>query len=337
MRWLALLVVLAAPAPAPALARAPLRIAVIDVEGGAATLYVTPGGRSLLIDAGWPPPDERLKVDSTARIVAAARALGLQRIDYLVVTHYHVDHVGGVPALVAAFPVGTLIDHGANREPSDVRPPPRWHPAALYPVYRAATRGLTHRTMHAGETLTIDGLRLTAIDSDRRFRRVPVGARPGRACDTAGSKADVGGEENPRSLGLLLEWGRTRILSLADTTWNVETALVCPLDRIGPVDLMFADNHGSRISNSPALIATVAPRVVVIANGSTKGADPETFATLARVAPSATIWQLHRAERAGALNTSQAQIVNMSGANDHGDPLLVEVDEAGGVLVHPPR
>ena len=87
----------------------PLRIVMVDVEGGAATLYITPEGHSLLIDTGWPsgiggPRAEADKpapppLESAQRIAAAARAAGLDRIDYLVVTHYHVDHVGGVADL----------------------------------------------------------------------------------------------------------------------------------------------------------------------------------------------------------------------------------------------
>jgi len=112
MRTLSLVLLAAlAAAPLPA-AKNDLKITFIDVEGGQSTLIVTPSGESLLIDAGWPTPTGR----DSDRIIAAAKKAGLTKIDYLLVTHYHMDHVGGVPELAAKFPIGTLIDHGDNTE-----------------------------------------------------------------------------------------------------------------------------------------------------------------------------------------------------------------------------
>ena len=162
---------LAVPSPVAAEPTDPLRMIVIDVEGGAATLYITPEGHSLLIDAGWPTgvggprpvPGKPAPVplNSATRIAAAARAAGLDRIDYLVVSHYHVDHVGGVADLLKAIPVGQVIDHGPNREepPKDANPAfARFSPATLYPAYLKAIEGMEHRVVHAGERLAIDGL-----------------------------------------------------------------------------------------------------------------------------------------------------------------------------------
>src|SRR5437016_690965 len=89
-----------------------LQVYFVDVEGGQATLFVTPEGQSLLIDAGWPGNDGR----DAGRIVAAAKLAGISKIDYVLITHFHNDHVGGVPQLVARIPVGAFIDHGDNRQ-----------------------------------------------------------------------------------------------------------------------------------------------------------------------------------------------------------------------------
>src|SRR5690349_11369829 len=94
----------AAPSPQPKNA---LRIYFVDVEGGQATLFVTPAKQSLLIDTGWPGNEGR----DADRIVAAAKAVGIKKIDYVLITHYHTDHVGGVPQLAARIPIGTFIDH----------------------------------------------------------------------------------------------------------------------------------------------------------------------------------------------------------------------------------
>ena len=92
-----------------------LQIYFVDVEGGQATLFVTPDGDSLLIDTGWPGFDGR----DADRIVAAAKAAGIGKIDYVLITHFHMDHVGGAPQLAERIPIGTFIDHGENRESTD--------------------------------------------------------------------------------------------------------------------------------------------------------------------------------------------------------------------------
>src|SRR5690349_22615813 len=107
---------------APALAaEGTLKVVSVDVEGGGGTLFVTPEGKSLLIDTGWPsnygllPSPDGAK-NSADRIVAAAKKLGVSKIDFLITTHYHMDHVGGLADLVKRMPVETFIDHGTNAE-----------------------------------------------------------------------------------------------------------------------------------------------------------------------------------------------------------------------------
>jgi beta-lactamase superfamily II metal-dependent hydrolase len=322
---------LAAAAPAD------LRIISIDVEGGAATLYVTPAGRSLLIDTGWPAA--RTTPGSAERIVAAARAAGLSRIDSVVITHYHVDHVGGFLDLAKLIPIGEVIDHGPNREPMRENPTPAQAanaPATLYPLYTAALAGLKHRVLAAGQRLRRGGLELIAVNSDgaAAARPLPGGGAPGQACDSPASKAENGGEENPRSLGLLLRWGKARILSLADTTWTLEHSLVCPTNRIGRADLMFANNHGSDLSNPPALLASVRPRVVIVNNGPMKGADAAVLDRL-QALPGTAIWQLHAALRSPQSNVPEARIANPGREDNHN--LTIGVSRDGRITITNPR
>lgn len=345
MRLLAALLLAAAPVQA-----ADLKIISIDVEGGAATLYVTPEGRSLLIDTGWPAgrgapraapgePPVPPSPSSAERIVAAARAAGLKRLDHVVITHYHVDHVGGFMDLVKLFPVGQVIDHGPNREPlrEGLNPGQLANaPATLYPLYTSAIAGLKHRVLAAGQRLRIGGLELVAVNSDGQPapRPLPGGGAPGVGCDGPATKIENGGEENPRSLGLLLRWGKARILSLADTTWTVEHGLVCPTNRIGRVDLMFANNHGSDLSNPPSLLASVSPRVVVVNNGPTKGGDALVLERL-KALPGAAVWQLHGAMRSPASNVAAGRIVN-PGRDDNGN-LAISVGRDARIAISNPR
>jgi competence protein ComEC len=320
--------------PAAALAgrdNGTLDIESIDVEGGAATLYVTPEKKSLLIDTGWPADVAAKDPDSAQRIIAAARRHGLSRLDYVLITHYHVDHVGGAPELLAGFPVGTILDHGPNREQPPPNTPPAFaamQPATLYPKYLEAIRGHEHRSLKPGDTLRIGSLELTVVTSDGETIDHPL---PGAGeavpeCTGMAAMDKNGGEENARSVGVLLTFGRARIVSLGDLTWNMDRQLVCPADKVGPVDLFFISNHGTDVSNSPALLQALSPRLVVMNNGERKGADPDTYDRVMHAPRLTRLWQLHFAQAGGAAhNPPAAYIVNPSGAPDTHASLQIEV------------
>jgi competence protein ComEC len=330
----------------------PLRIIALDVEGGAATLYVTPQKHSLLIDAGWPSgmggvrpaPGETAQAtpSSAERIAAAVKAAGLDRIDYLLITHYHVDHVGGAVELLSLVPVGTVIDHGPNREQIPEGASPRAvaaAPATTYPKYLAAIGNRPHRVMKPGEVLRIDEMQVTAVDSDGEILTTPLanGAAPGAGCATATTDDNLGGEENPRSLGVLITWGHARVLSLGDTTWNLENRLVCPRNLIGPVDVMFADNHGSENANSPVLVNSVRPRLIVFANGPAKGAAAQSIATATASPRIEGVWQIHFAEQHPDQNVPAERIANPAGQPDAMHPLLIALSKDGALRVTNPR
>ena len=329
-----------------------LRIIPVDVEGGAASLYITPQGHSLLIDTGFPagaggprvapdaPPPPPTS-SSAERIASAAFAAGLKRIDYLLLSHYHLDHIGGAPELMKLIPIGTLIDHGPARESPrpDATPAQAANsPGTRYPAFLALMGDRPHRVMKPGDTLKIDDLLLTAVDSDKEIPTRPIAGSgaPGFNCAATTTNDNIGGEENARSLGIAFSWGRARVLSLGDTTWNLENSLVCPRDLIGPVDLMFIDNHGTNNSNSPQLINTVKPTVMVLNNGPVKGADAATFDTLAAVPSIKGVWQVHFATRSPEKNAPADQIANLDG-RDLIFPLQIEVRKDGSVKMINPR
>jgi competence protein ComEC len=318
---------------------ATLLIDSIDVEGGAATLYITPEHRSLLIDSGWTADIGAQDPDSAQRIIASARRHGLSKIDSVLITHYHVDHVGGLPELLSQFPVGTILDHGPNREVPPPGAPPAsgpFQPAVLYPKYLEAIRGHEHRTVKAGDTLTIGSLRLTVVTSDGVAidRTLPGGGETIAECGSMEPMSEDGGEENARSVGVVLQFGRVRIASFGDLTWNMEKQLVCPRNKVGPVDLFFVSNHGTHLNNSPALLHALAPRVAIVGNGAKKGADVETYETVSRSPRLVHLWQLHFAERAGEQhNVPEAFIANPNSTNDTHASLEVVVGRRGDFTV----
>jgi beta-lactamase superfamily II metal-dependent hydrolase len=316
-----------------------LLIDAIDVEGGAATLYITPEHQSLLIDAGWPAGIAAKDPDSAQRIVAGARRHGLSKLDYVLITHYHVDHVGGVAELLSQFPVGTILDHGPNRESPEPNAPPAFaafQPAVLYPKYLEAIHGHKHRTLKPGETLEIGSLRMTVVTSDGSAirRALPSAGSAIPECDSMNSLDETGGEENARSLGVILTFGRSRIASFGDLTWNIEKALVCPRDKVGPVDLFFVSNHGTHLNNSPALLHALSPRIAIVGNGAKKGGDAQTYEAVSRSPRLARLWQLHFAERAGPEHNVPADyIANPTSANDAHASLEVTATKQGAFTV----
>jgi competence protein ComEC len=316
-----------------------LLIDSIDVEGGAATLYITPEGQSLLIDTGWPAGIGATDPDSAQRIVAVARKHGLSKLDYVLITHYHVDHLGGVTELLGQFPVGTLLDHGPNREMPPPNAPPAFaafQPANAYPKYLEAIRGHEHRELKAGDTLNIGSLNLTVVTSDATTisRPLPGAGSAIAECDSMKPMAADGGEENARSVGVVFTFGRARVAALGDLTWNVEKALVCPRDKVGPVDLLLVSHHGADFSNSPALLHALSPRIAIMNNGAKKGGEVKTYDTVAHSPRLARLWQLHFAEGGGAdHNAAETYIANPTAADDKRASLEVAVTKEGAVTV----
>jgi len=326
----------AAPAPAD---RDKLLIDAIDVEGGAATLYITPEHKSLLIDTGWPADFGAKDPDSAQRIVAAARRHGLSKLDYVLITHYHVDHVGGLAELISQFPVGTVLDHGPNREtpPADVKPAfVAMQPATLYPKYLEAIHGRPHRALKPGDTLKIGSLELTVVTSDHATidHALPGAGEAIAECADMKPKDVDGGEENSRSVGVVMRFGQTRIAALGDLTWNMEKELVCPNDKVGPVDLLIVSHHGSNLSSSPALLQALEPRVAVMDNGANKGGDAETYETVSHSPRLKRLWQLHFGEKAGAgHNVAESYIANPTAANDAHASIEVAITKQGAMTV----
>ena len=300
-----LLALTASSMPGRAEEKRGLDIIFIDVEGGAATLIVTPQGESVLIDCGNPGNRD------AERIHKAATAAGLKAIDHLVITHWHSDHYGGVKKLADLMPIRNFYDHGIPAKLDEDK--------ANFPLliaeYRKATGGKS-KTLKPGDEIklkqTDDGpaLKMLCVSSNAEVLPDKDGAAENPIAREHKAKAEDR-TDNARSLGFLLTYGSFRFLDIGDLTWNIEYKLVAPSDKIGPVDVFQSSHHGLDISNNPVLIKTVKPVVTVFNNGAKKGGHPSIIALLRRLPDTKAIYQMHRNLTVGASeNTDPEYIAN---------------------------
>ncbi|MGD0893790.1 MAG: MBL fold metallo-hydrolase [Terracidiphilus sp.] len=284
-----------------------LLIYSIDVEGGQSTLLVSPSGASLLIDTGWPNVNGR----DADRIQAAMRDAGITRIDHLLITHFHTDHVGGVPELVKRVPIGEFLDHGENREDSDIT-------RHDYAAYLKAIAGKPRRIVHPGDTINIPGLTAIVLTADgEHIAAIPgVKPTPNPYC-AAEPHWDLDTTENPRSAGVLITYGKFRFLDLGDLTKAKEIPLVCPENLIGTIDLYMVNHHGFNLSNSRAFVDAIHPRVAIMDNGAHKAGSPEAWQTVHESPGLEDLWMLHTAEDSDAAHNSPAPLIaNLKGGPD---------------------
>lgn len=303
-----------------------LQIFFLDVEGGQSTLFVTPGGQSLLIDTGWAGNNGR----DADRIAAAARSAGLSKIDYVLITHYHDDHVGGVPQLVEKIPVGTFLDHGPNRELTD-------DVNGNFAAYQKTLASGSYQRISAkpGEILPIAGMHVQAISADGQViqKALPGAGQPNPYC-AATQPRPADQTENSRSLGVLITFGKLKILDLGDLTWDKEMQLMCPDNRLGHVDILVVSHHGWDKSSSPALIDAIQARVAIMNNGEKKGGSTSVLDTVRKAPGLETLWQLHFSDEGGPEhNTANEYIANLSNGPDQGHYFKLTASPSGSFSI----
>jgi len=304
-----------------------LEVYAIDVEGGQATLIVSPSGESMVVDTGWGGNNKR----DALRIKAAAKAAGVKKIDYLVTTHYHADHVGGVAQLAELMPVLNFVDHGASVERDR-------QAQVLFNEYAAFRAKGKHIEAKPGDTIPIKGIDVKVLSAGGKVidSALAGAGQPGVDCASFQMK-DVDISENAQSVGLLITFGSFRMIDMGDLTWNKEKDLVCPVNKIGKVDLYLVSHHGMDMSGSPQWVKALAPKVALMNNGARKGGSPEIWQTIHEAPGTPDVWQLHYAVPGGKDHNSPDTMIANVDEICEGKWLRVEAEKSGAFKISNPR
>ncbi len=300
-----------------------LQVYFIDVEGGQATLVVTPSEQTILIATGWPGFNGR----DAGRIVRAAKTAGVDRIDYVLITHFHRDHVGGVTQLAGQIKVGTFIDHGPNREDAD-------DPREDFAAYEKVASQSKRLVVKPGDQIPMKDISVQILTAAGEHVSAPLpGAGQPNALCASEPEAAVDTTENARSLGILITFGKFRFLDLGDLTKRKERDLVCPNNLIGTVDLYLTTHHGLNQSNAKVIVDAIHPRVSIMNNGAHKGGSPDAWETIHNSPGLQDLWQLHYALDSDIAHNAPEKFVANLDENCEGKYIKVTAEQNGTFTV----
>jgi beta-lactamase superfamily II metal-dependent hydrolase len=301
-----------------------LDIYFIDVEGGQSTLLVTPAGQSMLIDTGYAGNGQR----DPDRIMAVARTAHVDRLDYLLITHFHGDHAGGAPEIARRLPITTFVDYGEPIETASAT-------VEAFNAYKVVRERGKQLHPGPGDKLDLVGLEVEVASAAGVTLTKPLSRAGGvnTACGGPVPENSVP-SENPRSLGVRITYGRFTFLDLGDLPGTKLAELACPVDLIGHADLYLVPHHGNQDTAIPAVVAAVSPKVAILNNGAEKGGHAPNFATLRGQPGIQDTWQLHRSRNRGVQNFPDELIANLDeGPKDTGAWIKVSADESGAFTV----
>ena len=281
-----------------------LDLYVIDTEGGKAVIVVPPGGETMLIDAGYPTPDDR----DTNRIVAAAQALGIRSFDYIVATHYDGDHAGNIPRLDARIPGRIFVDHGVILPTANAR-----NRAEIYEPYVKAIGNRPRLIVKPGDVIPLKGVKITVVTAGGEVLAKPLpGAGQPNEFAAGATPGPIDTDDNAGSVGMLFEFGKFRMLDLADLLQMIEFKLMVPNNLVGTVDLFMVSHHGFQRSNSKLLVHALRPKVAIMNNVQRKGGDPPVLDILKSSPGLQDLWQLHYSNSGQDKNAPEPFIANLT-------------------------
>lgn len=301
-----------------------LDIYFIDTEGGQATLFVPSPGETLLMDTGT-GGDGNKQAD---RISAAIKEAGVQQLDYVIVSHYHGDHVGNAAELANRLPIRHFIDHGAYSV--ELQP----NRSAAFLAYLQVRERAHASVPKPGDKIPVAGLDVEVVSSAGELLKTALPGAPGSgapnpACREFTPKAQDPTPENYESVGIVVRFGKFRLLDLADLTWNQENELVCPSNLLGTFDVYHTTRHGTEWSGSPELVHGARAKVAVMNNGPKKGGTTEAWGIIHGTPRFQDLWQLHYSELVDKDHNPPDDFIANLNETDHGYAFKMSVRPDG--------
>ena len=278
-----------------------LEVYVVDVEGGNATLFVSPNRESLLIDTGNAGAVAARR--DAGRIFDAIKDAGLQQIDHLIITHWHGDHFGGLAELAAKVPIKEFIDHGPNVQPGELAD------TFLQQTYPGLYAKAKHTVAKPGDKIPLAGVEVRVVAATGGVIKTPLpgAGKPNPYC--ASFQPGENNAEDPLSVAVHITFGKFRTVHLGDLTKNKEFELMCPNNRLGTVDVFLGLHHGVATSNSEVMVHALHPRVAIMNNGTRKGGDPEVMKTIHTSPGLEDLWQIHFSTLSGQEYTAPGMFI----------------------------
>src|ERR1041384_5329142 len=309
----------------------------IDVGLGNATLIVSPSGETMMLDVGT--------ARTTRRVLEAVKQAGAERIDYLLLTHYHDDHYGAAAELAEKIPVDHFVDHGASVESGrddpwgQARRGPWFKPGKdrlydeSFAIYLKAREKVRHIVVKPGDVLPVKGLTVQVLTAGGKVISKPLrgaGGANARCKDFERRAPDDA--EDAQSIGVLVTFGKFRFTYFGDLTWNESGALFCPEDKVGPVDAYVVTHHAQSFPRSmgdyywglcacpPCELAALRPRVAILSLGSLghRGGDDAAIKVVRGSPGLEDLWQMEKITSGGEQghNSPDDFIANVGGGND---------------------
>jgi beta-lactamase superfamily II metal-dependent hydrolase len=314
----------------------PLDIYFLDTEGGQATLFVSPSGQSMLVDTGFAGNQGAPAAEANApgvtrdadRIMAVLKQANVGVLDYLVITHFHGDHVGNAAELAHRLPIRHYVDHGAY---TDEMQPGR---DAAFLSYLPVREHAHVSVAKPGERIPVEGLDVQVVSSAGETIKEPMAGAPGAGapnplCRDAKLMEQDPTPENFESVGIVVRYGSFRLVDLGDLTWNQEHALACPNNLVGTMTVFHTTRHGDPHSGAPQFVHAIHARVAVMNNGERKGGSPEYWQTVHEAPGLEDFWQIHRSAAGGVDHNSPEQFLANLNETDHGHYIKMSVRADG--------
>ena len=217
-----------------------------------------------------------------------------EQIDHLITTHWHGDHFGGLAELAKQVPIREFIDHGPNVQPGELADT---FLKNTYPELYAKSK---HTVAKVGDKIAMGAgldVRVIASAGDVIKTPLPGAGKPNPYC--ANYKPGENNAEDPQSVAVFVTLGKFRTTHLGDLTKNKEFELMCPVNRLGTVDVLLGLHHGVSSSNSEVMVHALHPRVAIMNNGTRKGGEPDVMKVLFSSPGLEDLWQLHFSQLSG--------------------------------------